>query len=374
MTSRLPNKICILDIETAETRFSQPETSKLAFVGLKVYTSHRGRYYAGKHRTYSPNQLAELETFLRNFPGLIIGHNVFQFDYRVLRPHISLKGIIEKTVDTLALLYDLNGCHLGGLALGDLSRINLGRSKSVDGPSISKLWNHGHQQLVIDYNENDCKLTMALWQHLIEHRAIQIDYRRALSRLSLSHQDLGKWLGRPSYLTFEKWEDQIRGGVSILPRRRSWYGMDWDVGPDFNIEYAWFYCGKCKVTFIFESRILLGNRDHKTASCPKCHRRFSDVQLESGSTLIGQRRGNWGQGLCAGDIPEPFRKQVLKHIESTRTEWMSPFAGRTIPGAKHCSICHRPMKETDGVCVNPVNEKPICQECATGARWQLSLK
>jgi hypothetical protein len=129
MAIGLPKRICILDIETEETKFKSPEKSKLAFVGIKVFTLHNGRYYphkheyylpkqislcfntenanvsVHKHKCYPPNQISVLERFLKEFSGIIIGHNILQFDYRVLRSLISLEGVVEKTVDTLAFLY-----------------------------------------------------------------------------------------------------------------------------------------------------------------------------------------------------------------------------------------------------------------------------
>lgn len=46
-----------------------------------------------------------LQQRLDSLLGPIIGHNLFNFDYLVLRRHLNLEHIVEKSADTLHFLY-----------------------------------------------------------------------------------------------------------------------------------------------------------------------------------------------------------------------------------------------------------------------------
>lgn len=172
----LPKKICSFDIETAKTAFGQPENSVLAVAGAMEFILRNGRYYAGKYQYFLSDQMDELQKYLATFPGIIIGHNILSFDYRVLRAHFSLKGIIEKSVDTLALLFKKNDSQFTGLNLDELSMRHFGGRKTLHGRQMPILWEKGKHQKVIKYNKNDCMLTRKLWWHMVKYQSIVVDY------------------------------------------------------------------------------------------------------------------------------------------------------------------------------------------------------
>lgn len=134
---QLPKHICVLDIETYGIKRKQPEQTRLAFTGLKTYAFSSGRYRPVKHRVFSPEQAAELEEFLKAFEGVIVGHRLFHFDYRVLSSSICLRGIVEKSVDTrFTVMAHINRetpqwsfFHAG---LDRLCRLNFGMKKTID--------------------------------------------------------------------------------------------------------------------------------------------------------------------------------------------------------------------------------------------------
>jgi hypothetical protein len=51
-------------------------------------------------------------------PGPIIGHNLFNFDYQVLRRHLNLEQVLEKSADTLHFLYEQDGGGEEGVLYG----------------------------------------------------------------------------------------------------------------------------------------------------------------------------------------------------------------------------------------------------------------
>ncbi len=173
----LPKKVCVLDLETSKL-VRRPAKPPLAFVGTLIYDLSGRRYHPGVHRCFFPDELGELEKLLRSFKGIVLGHNILRFDYdEVLRSQISLEGVVEKTVDTLTFLHEkrstepleLGGTDnsLQGLSLDNLAQRNLGRSKTISGRSIPKMWREGRREEVITYNKEDLALTFSLWWWMV---------------------------------------------------------------------------------------------------------------------------------------------------------------------------------------------------------------
>lgn len=261
---RLPKRICSLDIET-ETKKSKSligfARKHILVAGLITYSWHRGKYYPGRYRHYGPNQLEDLIDFLKTFRGIIIGHNIFQFDLPIIDWHArsqnrmariyarlekrelprkpSLAGIIEKTVDTYLFACEKrNRCPLvidmGPLSLSALASANGTRRKknsSIRG-RISSLWRTRWRPKVIDYNKNDCILTFQLWWKWAGDREFntnRCELAKPWDRLSSrDHRTLEKSLwgitesnllrltGRRPLLTHEKWKKKMSNGGRII--------------------------------------------------------------------------------------------------------------------------------------------------------------
>jgi len=225
----LPQQVCVLDLETERLITGEPGKTPLAFVGTMIYELRHGRYHPGPHRCFLPEDLGQLESLLRNLKGLVLGHNILNFDYEVLQSRISLEGVLEKTVDTLGFLYEkrtteplwspMRGESLEGLSLDNLAQRNLNRGKSLSGKSIPKMWREGRRLEVIAYNREDLVLTFSLWWHMVEGRAVVIKerdesdrYQRAIEgdrvyepwRIEVFPEDLPRLIGQaPLYNTRE---------------------------------------------------------------------------------------------------------------------------------------------------------------------------
>src|SRR5262249_28777588 len=156
------------------------------------------------------DDLAALITFLKGFKGIILGHNIFDFDYRVLHhecrlenigaslqhrtngsnrtPELNLLGIIEKSVDTLWFAARKKRGR-GGLSLRVLVRGNLKKvAKGTIRGKIGSYWRHGKRQRVRDYNKNDSCITFQLWRAAVREKRLyfQIDVDQDPSLLSQS--------------------------------------------------------------------------------------------------------------------------------------------------------------------------------------------
>ncbi len=271
----LPKRIAALDIETSKTNFAKPENSKLAIAGIKFYVLGGDRYRAKEFNYFLLEQIPALESTLKQFDGIIIGHNIFEFDYRVLGPLISLDGIIEKTVDTLAFLYKKNGNEMGGLSLDSLSRINFRKKKTIQGKSISELWNKGERKKVIDYNENDCMLSKGLWWNLVNKRSIRIGDGLDKS-LRITTRDISSLIGKkPMFTSFQVWQQRIMThGHAFKDKqvRKHLEVNDNGAGlkPDSKAIFHRLFCGQCQHHFLLVADIGRVFSTGETITCPGC--------------------------------------------------------------------------------------------------------
>lgn len=234
--SKLPQIVCSFDIETKNLDSKQKAKSQIAIAGAKIYTLKGSRYYPNKHiiftelshshlrKAYKIHPLKDLEAFLRSFPGIIIGHNLFRFDYRVLFENkISLSGVIEKSVDPFFILYRKKNNNYQGLSLDQLAKLNLigENGKTFLGSKIPELWRKGFFTEIFEYNENDCRLAFGLWITMVNNQGIQLKnyadymkYERKFLRTPLygygylffSRREYSYLIGNRKTFSIKKWK------------------------------------------------------------------------------------------------------------------------------------------------------------------------
>ncbi len=165
-----------------------------------------------------------LEGGLQNVPDLIIGHNILGFDYKALKKHISLRKIIEKSVDTLDLLASKCKGKRWKLSLDSLSKLNLGKGKKLKGASIPALWNSGKGNEVIAYNITDCILTFELWFHMIQKQLVILDdkeyaeeWQNFRRKLKISPRDLQILVGQSNPVSYVSWTRKSDIKKTFLP-------------------------------------------------------------------------------------------------------------------------------------------------------------
>jgi hypothetical protein len=384
-----PPQVCVLDIETEDTDFSDKSNCKVAVVGVKVYTlTADGKGYApGEYRAYLSEQFSDLATFLKAFPGPVIGHNLLDFDFPVLRPHVALEGVVERAVDTLYFLYSKNGKRLGGLKLDALCKENFGIGKTVTGASIPAMWKEGKRDEVIRYNENDCDLNLRLWWHMASGGAVKLpplkDGRQ--KTLTIEAADLPRLFGQSPAVKYPEW---VRRAVKndrliTFPMKAiefEDFGDFFDDGLMFPREYehATFYCAACDATSLFEGTVVRGNASHEKVRCPKCGKELGTMREDEASepTCLGTLPGNLGNTVSQGMMLTAFEDILRKHVQAERGSWLHDeepvgdqchICGKT-PGEGHFSPDPEPFYE------NPVDGTPICLTCMTACRWVLSIR
>ncbi|MEO7859637.1 MAG: hypothetical protein ABIU05_04205 [Nitrospirales bacterium] len=224
--------------------------------GLVVYTLHNGKYFPSSYKPFLVQDLSSLILFLKEFKGIILGHNIFAFDYKVLKkecrienicnqlrganggeacpPELNLDGIIQKSVDTLWFACRKKGSR-GGLSLKILVRMNLRRAvKGTIGRRFAKYWHHGHRKEAFAYNKNDCVITHKLWWQMSRERELyfqieadenfrsfsdaklRVFFRRIERRFRITSSEARYLTGQRKILTYRSWAKKLLDG-GILP-------------------------------------------------------------------------------------------------------------------------------------------------------------
>jgi 3'-5' exonuclease len=228
--STLPRIVCALDLETSGPNAIKPDRANLAVVGLKVYTwdEQQQGYLPGPYEHYAPADFPTLQQRLDALPDPIIGHNLFNFDYLVLRRHLNLERIVEKSVDTLHFLYEQDGGGEDGslYSLDKLAKENFGEGKTAKASTIPKLLKEGKLAEVLAYNERDCDLTFRIWWKMVSERHISAGEARddegELFEVTydLEDKDISVLTCATPRFTYTTWVEQFeRDGWIVMPPR-----------------------------------------------------------------------------------------------------------------------------------------------------------
>ncbi len=121
-----------------------------------VYDVEQERYF-----TYVENQVQNLIHHLK-ISRLVIGFNTLGFDYKVLQGYTTVP---LQTLPSLDLMDSLYKILKHRLSLAHLAQYTLGGAeKMADGVLAVQWWREGKHDQVIQYCQQDVKLTYDLWQ------------------------------------------------------------------------------------------------------------------------------------------------------------------------------------------------------------------
>lgn len=327
----LPRQIFSIDIETEKTRLRKVEESVLAVAGVVPYARDRlGRYRRGSYRHFLRDRLSEFHALLADFNGLILGHNVLDFDYRVLRQHMSLEGIIEKTLDLYLFLDSIDPEKRARLSLEVLARRNLNKRKLSGGEDIPALWRGGEVKKVLRRNERDCVIVAELWMRLVKRRRMSsklrsagmfdtpgapIDLKVAAKHLPVLH-------GRQPFMTYDEWMRRLTewGNARRDPK---WGGKTVVEEPVSEGELELFHrllCRACHRNFVLKSSLQKQFHEQESVACPFCQ---SPVPMSARQTLNLSGMGYWlPPFLCNGLPVEQFPQgEVARRLIRSMRYW-----------------------------------------------------
>jgi DEAD/DEAH box helicase domain-containing protein len=106
---------------------------------------------------------------------LVVGFNVLNFDYEVLKAYTNYPLKRLPTVDMLAAIHRTLGFRL---SLDSLASATLGLGKSADGLQAIRWWRQGRVKELMEYCTNDVDVTRQLYEFGREHKYVQYRDRR----------------------------------------------------------------------------------------------------------------------------------------------------------------------------------------------------
>ena len=112
------------------------------------------------YRHFSEEQAAELVAELQR-ADLVIGFNLFRFDYTVLQPYTAVALQELPTIDMLQDIYRVLGFRV---SLESLASATLNVSKSADGIQAVHWYRQGEIDRVLAYCERDVEVTRGVYE------------------------------------------------------------------------------------------------------------------------------------------------------------------------------------------------------------------
>ncbi len=158
--------ITYLDIETQYLMTDFPGGWKNSDNYKNIKIAELGILHNDKFKTFEENNISDLIPELLD-SKLICGHNVINFDLRILKyylPQDVMLKIIPKTFDTMLEFNKFTG-KAGWVGLDDIAKRNFGMTKTEDGINIPEMWRNGEKDKVRQYLLNDLKMTEQFYLH-----------------------------------------------------------------------------------------------------------------------------------------------------------------------------------------------------------------
>lgn len=159
----MSDNVVVFDVETQR---------EFAEVGGREFADQLGvsiavAYHMGERRFYH-YQEHELDGLFELFKraDLVVGFNIFGFDFRVLSPYTELNLAGLPARDMLAEIAHTLGFRL---KLDSLAEQTLGIRKSADGTLALQWWREGKLDLIRDYCQQDVDVTRRLWEYGRDH-------------------------------------------------------------------------------------------------------------------------------------------------------------------------------------------------------------
>ncbi|MFN2227973.1 MAG: ribonuclease H-like domain-containing protein [Anaerolineae bacterium] len=137
---------------------------KLGLSAAVTYSSATGTF-----RHYTEETVADLIAELRA-ADLVVGFNVLNFDYEVLRAYTDDPLDDLPTVDMLDQIYRTLGFRI---SLDSLAGSTLGTNKSADGLQAVRWYREGRMQDILDYCQQDVEVTRQLYEFGQRHKHLK---------------------------------------------------------------------------------------------------------------------------------------------------------------------------------------------------------
>ena len=159
--------ILFFDVETQRTFDEVGGRHNIRKMGLSAAVTFSTADGAFHH--YVEADAARLVADLR-VAGRVVGFNVLNFDYEVLRAYTDDPLDDLPTVDMLDHIYKRLGFRV---SLDNLAGATLGAAKSADGLQAVRWYREGRIQEILDYCQQDVEVTRQLYEYGRQHKHVK---------------------------------------------------------------------------------------------------------------------------------------------------------------------------------------------------------
>ncbi len=294
-----PKRILVIDIETTWGKLEEPPAAeRIQLVGVKEFRRCPGGYQPMRYEPFDgPAAWNALRARLQEPVDLILGYNLFGFDYYFLESIVPIESISGNTVDLFLWLCSCLGFHRG-LRLTDLCRINLGIWKSRFGKPLREL----DRKQLHRYNERDLDLTFRLWLHAANQKLIQTSGTGAWKA---GKHDLQFLFGRRPVIDHETWLEKRRDWKLNQPSPIHQEAVNRRLGSHDTEKITWpsytvVICSKCSQGTVFQVSESYCRRTDDESGVPE----HFGVKNESKSYRL---RCACGQSIRARSLAVPRR-------------------------------------------------------------------
>lgn len=147
-------KVIVFDIETQR---GFDDTKFIKDMGVAAAVSYE--LGADEYKIFTEDNVPELIEELFN-ADVVVGYNIIQFDYNVLKGYADRDYKSINTIDMMRLVEKPLGFRP---KLNNLTNATLGASKSADGLQSLEWYRQGKINKVIEYCQQDVKVTKDLY-------------------------------------------------------------------------------------------------------------------------------------------------------------------------------------------------------------------
>ena len=161
-----PINILYFDLETQRTFDEVGGRANIRKLGLAAAVTYNTA--ADAYHRYTESQVKELIAELKS-ADLVVGYNIVQFDYEVLRGYSEEPFEQLSTVDMLEHLARRLGFRL---SLEAVATATLGVGKSADGLQAVRWYRRGLIDKVLDYCQRDVEIMKELYEYGKQHKVV----------------------------------------------------------------------------------------------------------------------------------------------------------------------------------------------------------
>lgn len=159
-------KKIVLDLET-QNAFSDVGGRNKNHL-LKVSTCGIYEYNTEKYTTFGENELHKLAEILQS-ADQIIGFNIKDFDFEVLRPYFNFDISALPYLDIIEDVQKYLGHRIG---LNTIAQGTLGAGKSSNGKEAILYWRNGRHDLLKKYCLDDVRITKEIYEYGLQNQKI----------------------------------------------------------------------------------------------------------------------------------------------------------------------------------------------------------